>query len=682
MGSFKVSVVIPVYNVEAYIEECVRSILKQTLEDIEIILVDDGSTDNSGIICDRYANENEHVRVIHKINGGLGSARNVGLENATGKYVYFIDSDDSLKTDALEILYKIANCDNLDVLMFSATCFSDAIGISYNANEYKRTKYLNVVKSGKELFLNLLDEREYYASIPLRLYRTEYLKAKDYSFPEHIIHEDEIYAYWSLIQADRAECISDRFYNRRFRAGSIMTSKRAYDSAVGYVYTWKKIVDTMDELAGWSDAEINQVISFAYLRIGIALNYYALRFDRGDIRRFKSQISDISKSVNNNPKVKSSSRRLKLLCINPFVFRSYIKFCNYKNNWRQLHNQKRKKADFSHAINKIKTCRSENKLCVILIGTPIHGNLGDQAIVLAEHRMLNSILPQKEMIEIYSKDYLEHADELQQVISENDIIIIDGGGSMGTLWVNNEYRFRDVIRRFPNNRIYIFPQTVYYGNDEWEQKVLDESRKTFSMHKRLTIFCRDSLSYNFTLENFSKNEVLLAPDMVLSLYPQKQATMRGNKVLLCLREDVEAALCVEEKTDLWAKVSGLGYEIETCSTIIDDNVDKDSRELVVSQKWLEFSQARLIVTDRLHAMIFCALTGTPCVAIDNRSGKVAGAYEWIKELTYISLLKSLEQADKQYFMRIISEADKFVKLNQVDQYFEEMQGLIKENERK
>lgn len=102
----QISVIIPIYNVEKYLSDCVESVLKQTYTDLEIILVDDGSQDASGQICDDYAKQDSRVQVIHKKNGGLSSARNAGIDQATGQYFFFLDSDDWIAENALELLYK------------------------------------------------------------------------------------------------------------------------------------------------------------------------------------------------------------------------------------------------------------------------------------------------------------------------------------------------------------------------------------------------------------------------------------------------------------------------------------------------------------------------------------------------------------------------------------------------
>lgn len=114
----KISIIIPVYNVEKYIRECLDSILNQTFTDWEALLIDDGSPDNSGLICDEYAAKDSRFKVFHKTNGGVSSARNLGLENAMGEWVLFVDADDVIYNDCLEKCYSIATDDNLDMLQF------------------------------------------------------------------------------------------------------------------------------------------------------------------------------------------------------------------------------------------------------------------------------------------------------------------------------------------------------------------------------------------------------------------------------------------------------------------------------------------------------------------------------------------------------------------------------------
>ena len=130
-----ISVIIPVYNVEPYLRQCVDSVLSQTYQNIEIILVDDGSTDSSGIICDDYAHKHNNLKVIHKKNAGLSEARNSGLEVANGSYIAFIDSDDWISKDNFEKMITEINMQHSDFVFSDGVNFEDSDkGYSINPN--------------------------------------------------------------------------------------------------------------------------------------------------------------------------------------------------------------------------------------------------------------------------------------------------------------------------------------------------------------------------------------------------------------------------------------------------------------------------------------------------------------------------------------------------------------------
>ena len=151
----KISVIVPVYNVEKYIDRCMESLLNQTLRDIEIILVDDGSLDSSGIRCDYYGDKDKRVRVVHKKNEGLGKARNSGLDIATGEFISFIDSDDFIERDMLERLYVEAKDNNADTCYCS---YSKYLSNSSSVNSCEGIKEKKLFKGDntKEKFLPLM----------------------------------------------------------------------------------------------------------------------------------------------------------------------------------------------------------------------------------------------------------------------------------------------------------------------------------------------------------------------------------------------------------------------------------------------------------------------------------------------------------------------------------------------
>ena len=235
---YSVSIIVPVYNVEKYLNECLESLIGQ--DACEIILVDDGSTDESGRICDWYAENNKTIRVIHKDNGGLGSARNVGMDAASGKYLVFIDSDDYLREGSIKRLFEKAEKDNLDILCYGAESFSD--DNSRIKTKYIRTKTLfDVVKTGVESIMEGLSKNEYYVSACLKLFRRNFIEKSGIRFNESYIHEDVDVSFLLTLTAKRVSVISDALYFRRYRQGSIMNSKTFHNSFCGYYYAIESI---------------------------------------------------------------------------------------------------------------------------------------------------------------------------------------------------------------------------------------------------------------------------------------------------------------------------------------------------------------------------------------------------------------------------------------------------------
>ena len=232
----KISVIIPVYNVEPYIRCCIDSVLAQSFKDFEAILVDDGSTDGSGAICEEYASRDSRVHVIHKKNGGLGSARNVGVEHAKGKYIEFLDSDDWITPDTLEYLVKEAESKRLDLILFAGQSFidGDESDITIEMMSYIRHHNFDTVMDGVTCYRKMTEHGEYYAQICMRFFSLAFYHGRGFSFQENIIHEDEDIGFLSVILANRVEIVDKAFYQRRYRPGSIMTTKTELKSLHGY----------------------------------------------------------------------------------------------------------------------------------------------------------------------------------------------------------------------------------------------------------------------------------------------------------------------------------------------------------------------------------------------------------------------------------------------------------------
>lgn len=217
-----ISVIIPVYNVEKYLHECIDSVLKQTYSNYEIILVDDGSTDSSGKICDEYA-ANAKVMVIHQKNAGLSAARNAGFDASNGEYVYFLDSDDYILPQTLLTLYKEATSNNSDVVFFDAVSFADG-DFKVNQNYIRKKSYEKC--SGLEMLKRLQDAGEYHSAVPLLFVKKSLIEKNKLSFVDGIYYEDMVYTYQIFCCAKVVSQCKEALYCRRYRQSSIMTSKK------------------------------------------------------------------------------------------------------------------------------------------------------------------------------------------------------------------------------------------------------------------------------------------------------------------------------------------------------------------------------------------------------------------------------------------------------------------------
>ena len=219
----KVSVVIPVYNVEDYLEECLESVINQTLKDIEIICINDGSTDNSLNILEAYAENDNRIKIFSQENSGLSASRNHGKKLSQGEYIYFIDSDDYLELNALEKLYDMAMSLDLDILIFKLINFDDGTHEKYTSDYYEMSflkpyegKNFNYENIG-EIILDVA------VSIPGKLFKNSLISSMKFS--EGLIFEDNLFFAEAMLNAKRVSFLDKHFYNRRIRNDSITTTK-------------------------------------------------------------------------------------------------------------------------------------------------------------------------------------------------------------------------------------------------------------------------------------------------------------------------------------------------------------------------------------------------------------------------------------------------------------------------
>lgn len=214
------SIIVPVYNVENFLERCLDSIICQTYSDFECIVIDDGSQDSSGAICDEYASRDSRIKVVHQKNAGPGAARNTALENAIGDYICFCDSDDWVEKDLLYELSKRISADGPDVVIY---------GLAYIL---KDRKYFDIYyKEDIEIIKNRIITNEWCCAAWNKCFKKDLFNGQ--RFPEGVLYEDAAFIPQLVFQAEKIEVIDKCFYNYDLRRDNSITkikkSNRVYD---------------------------------------------------------------------------------------------------------------------------------------------------------------------------------------------------------------------------------------------------------------------------------------------------------------------------------------------------------------------------------------------------------------------------------------------------------------------
>lgn len=206
---------------------------------------------------------------------------------------------------------------------------------------------------------------------------------------------------------------------------------------------------------------------------------------------------------------------------------------------------------------------------------------------------------------------------------------------MGEMYLREELCRRKFIQAYPDNKIIIFPQTIHFSDTPTGRKEFANTKAIYAAHKYLAVIPREAHSHEIMKRAFKSNTVVLTPDIVLSLNASASKTTR-NGLLICLRNDQEAKVGKKEKVAI-TKFSEKHFDsirnIDTVSRVPFFNYR--SKNGIVKSKLAEFRSAQLVITDRLHGMVFAAITGTPCIALASFNHKVTNTFKWLKHLPYI-----------------------------------------------
>ena len=306
----KLSIVVPVYNVEKYIKECISSLLEQTLDSVEILVVNDGTKDKSIDVVKSF--KDDRITILNKENGGLSSARNYGLKHAKGEYVCFFDSDDFIDgKDSYKEMYEKAKKDDLDIL-------NGVFSWYYSESDIRRdSRYEFVAQekamSGREYLKKTVATNTYLAIACTQIYKREFLVENNLEFKEGIYHEDEQFTPRALLKAKRVNVIPLNFYMYRQREGSIMSTKQNPQRVTDVFNTVRELADLIDMER---DEELKKVFR-SYL-MGLVLKY-------GYLYRLKDIPKDLRKRYKYSDLTRNVMIKLRLLNIMPDLYYTFQK---------------------------------------------------------------------------------------------------------------------------------------------------------------------------------------------------------------------------------------------------------------------------------------------------------------------------------------------------------------------
>ena len=253
----KISVIIPIYNSKKYLNHCLKSILNQTIKEIEIICINDGSTDNSLELIQHIIENDNRVKIINQINKGISEARNIGVKYAKGEFLFFMDSDDYLDNNCLFELYYKANKYNLDILYFEEEQFNDNTNLTNqkNNNSLKKENYIGKIYKGIDLFVKM-EKKKYNVSPCLQIIKKEFYKKINFNFIRGILFEGRMLFLTLILQAERTCYINKPFYKFRIHSNSMNKEKSNLIELYSYIIIYSEILKLIEKISLTEEAKI------------------------------------------------------------------------------------------------------------------------------------------------------------------------------------------------------------------------------------------------------------------------------------------------------------------------------------------------------------------------------------------------------------------------------------------
>ncbi|MFO7612594.1 MAG: glycosyltransferase [Clostridia bacterium] len=652
----KVSVIVTVYNGEDHIGDCIDSIILQTYRNIELIVVDDGSTDMSGHICDDYAACHGWITCIHGENEGLSAARNKGLDEACGKYIIFMDADDHVEPGMISVAVERMKETEADVCIWGYYAdFTDMAGRHIKAIEHHaENRFYYGGDLGKIAGFGGATGLLGYAWN--KIYRRSLIEEGGYRFEKGLSLIEDIVFNSQVLSRSKGICFIDALFTHYMQRSSQSMGKKFHEGHFKLIQRASEAMRGLYESWGADPKAVNCIIrriSFGYLKsalISLQSSELSLKQKKKLLVKFLESregraILESGGAGNLTDRMVSFMLRCRFTGIVIWAYGVRVGMrslpaglfnCVYLNN-QIIRVKLFIKYLLSPSGGEISGATAGDRKIIVALAAD-YGNLGDVAITVAQTKYLTGRFPGYQIVDFPISRTFTGMKQLKRVCSPDDIITLTGGGNTGDRYDDIEYCRQFMIRRFRRNTTVSFPQTVEFSKTRSGVKALAKAAKVYSGHRELILSARDRKSYEEYRNNFKDNECMLAPDAALLLETDCRGYERKG-ILMCMRDDGEKRISAEKEHALFTGLSGI------CETkMIDTHIDRcgmtpPQREAELENLLDAFKKARLVVTDRLHGMIFCAVTGTPCLSIDNGNRKISGVYEcWLKGLGFIDFI--------------------------------------------
>jgi glycosyltransferase involved in cell wall biosynthesis len=310
----KISIVVPIYNSVEYLHRCVDSLINQTYKDLEIILINDGSTDESLDICKEYKKTDDRIKIIDKENGGLSDTRNCGIDNATGEYILFVDSDDYIEIETCSEFAKCLEYLNLDIIT------GDAKRIEGKSITFMKHGSLikEEIMTGEKLLKHELKSGSMNMAAWLNLYNTEYLRKNKIYYKKGIYHEDELFTPQALLKAKKVMSLDNLFYNYIIRENSITTKPNQTKNAEDILSTCKTLEEVYIKI---SDSELKALLNDHLVNLYLNIFQVARLYKR----KYKYLVD--KELLKGKGHTRINKIRIRLFCFSPklYYFLNFIR---------------------------------------------------------------------------------------------------------------------------------------------------------------------------------------------------------------------------------------------------------------------------------------------------------------------------------------------------------------------